>query len=63
MTNKTRTFTIIAISIDKDGNVTSHKETITTTMKIARTLLNQAGSMATTAFLLYKGELICKVGV
>lgn len=63
MNNKTRIFTIIAITIDKNGNVTSHKETVTATIKTARTLLNQIGSMATTAFLMYKGELICKVGV
>lgn len=63
MNNKTRIFTIIVITIDKNSNVTSHKETIITTMKTARTLLNQAGSMATTAFLMYKGELICNVGV
>ena len=55
-------FIIVAIVIDKEGNVTSHTEKITSTFKVANTLMKAIGKNSTSAFLMYDGELICKVG-
>lgn len=60
--NTIKTFTIIALSIDTEGNVTSHTEKVITTMRGASALLKETGKHATTAYMMYNGELIARVG-
>lgn len=63
MMENIRSWTIVAVSIDKQGNVKNYTRTIETTAKNAMWTMDQIAKMATSVYLMHDGKIFMRTGI